>query len=206
VNYGMSSEKRKMIGGNWGESIFRFDDVCKNMNMQHMVNLGNAIREHKPRACLIAGISPFGYELAPFENQERVYPKRFNPVSDHRVFYDIDYCDVPVVPEMFTVASHGLFHIDHRLLTKECQEMSIVSSCRLLKSNIFIPPKNFWNEDTEEICKKWDIVLIKFEEGWKSVEHEDESPGAAQYYYLHSRNVSVAEMKKWLQKKAWLRN
>ena len=63
-------------------------------------------------------------------------------------------------------------HVDHRLLHPAAQEMSIVTSCRLIGADVFIPPFNKWNEYTEEICADRQITLVKFEDGWRGCEHE----------------------------------
>jgi hypothetical protein len=88
-------------------------------------------------------------------------------------------------------------HVDHRLLHKCAQELSILVSCSLAKSSIFIPPFNKWNKDTEEVCKENHIELIKFEDGWLSMEH-NEYKEDQQLWYLHARDFNFDKVKDWL--------
>jgi hypothetical protein len=50
--------------------------------------------------------------------------------------------------------------------------MSILTSCSIVDTKIFVPPFNAFNETTEEICRDNGITLVK-PDGWKSIEHND---------------------------------
>lgn len=180
------------------KKIFRFDDVCVNCDM-HTVNLmTNYILQNVPDSEVIWGISPLVHNMTDEngKNKERVYPKIFNALSDIKVFFKPDFAGVPVLRSDVLTAGHGLIHIDHRLLTREQQEMSILISCSLAKANIFIPPFNKWNVDTEFICIENGITLIKFENGWKCMEYNKYDPEQTRWY-IHAREMSYENFVNW---------
>ena len=74
--------------------------------------------------------------------------------------------------------------------------MSILISASLVKSKIFIPPFNKWNKDTDEICKEHGIELIKFEDGWLSMEHNKFNESHDKWY-LHAREFTFDNFKNW---------
>jgi hypothetical protein len=80
------------------------------------------------------------------------------------------------------VASHGLIHLDHSRVGYDAQEMNILTSCNLLKTNMFIPPFNRYNEDTVKICEKNGIELLVG--GWKSLKFNEYDP-EHEKWYLH---------------------
>lgn len=172
--------------------ILRFDDYCINTNIENTIDIASLARDYFEE--IIFCISPLVHNTG----NERVYPKIYNAMSDFRIFFNSENCGLPPIPTWVTPASHGLFHIDHRLLTKEVQEVSILASCSLSKSKIFVPPFNKWNKDTENICKNNGILLIKFEDGWKCAEYEpfDEKQDL---WYIHAREWTLESFKKWLK-------
>ncbi len=122
-----------------------------------------------------------------------VYP--FPPFKNRPVdwFYNIDLmeysrksdnCDV--------IASHGLFHLDHSQIHYDAQLMSILSSCRYLETDIFVPPFNRYNEDTVEICRKYNISLIKPSE-WRSLETHSFDSNHKKWYF-HSWRYREGEI------------
>jgi len=177
---------------------FRFDDVCINSDM----NLTHSITElllNKFEDCdIIYGVSPlvhfmgFGTSIT----EQRVFPKELNAISDYRNYYHVNNLGIPIMTLMAKRAGHGLIHVDHRLLHKSAQELSIVASCSLVNAKIFIPPFNKWNKDTEEVCKENGIELIKFEDGWLSMEHNKFNP-KHEKWYLHAREWTLEKIKAW---------
>lgn len=114
------------------------------------------------------------YPQVPFKNKPFEY------------FLEVDkICDSYRPIEGVRVVSHGLWHINHAKADRQLQEASIVTSCNLLNTSVFVPPFNAWNADTDEICKQHDIELIKYEDGWKSIEHNDFNPNH-DLWYMHS--------------------
>lgn len=181
------------------KKIFRFDDVCINADMTLINDMTNFLLDKFDECVVLWGVSPLVHDMSNFKNEkerQRIFPKILNAFSDYKNYYLVDLAGLPDINKKATLASHGLIHVDHRLLDKSAQEMSILISSSLVKSKIFIPPFNKWNVDTEDICFKNGIELIKFEDGWLSMEHNifDESHNL---WYLHSREFSFESFVKW---------
>lgn len=159
------------------KKIFRIDDISLNTDKNRLYKILNSILLKHSDCKFIFGISPFVCDMSKenFPNNERIYPKIMNALSDYKEFYKMDICGVPdwvcEFENKFDIerAGHGLIHVDHRLLSKDVQEISILMSCNISKSKIFIPPYNKWNKETEDICLSNNIELIKFESGWKHI-------------------------------------
>lgn len=180
--------------------IFRIDDVSPNTNGNLLHGWTRLIRERFPCAGIIYGISVFAHDMSgePGISAERVFPKILNAHSDHRLFYEVKKFGIHQAEKDVIIASHGLIHVDHRLLTRECQEMSILISCSLLGAKIFIPPFNKWNRHTEEICQEFGIQLIKFEDGWKHLKYNALSNSGK--FYLHTHDFRVGEFELLMRK------
>lgn len=187
------------------EFIFRIDDISINTNKTKISEIIEILFENYKNVKVILGISALVSEIKE-EKKERVFPEIWNALSDHSCFYFVDKCGVPenlitslrdkYTDRIFT-AGHGLIHVDHRLLSEEAQRMSILASCSLAKSDIFIPPFNKWNEITEYICQKNQIQLIKFETGWKHLLYNNIDKSQSGLYYFHSHDFnSVEDFKK----------
>jgi len=180
--------------------VFRFDDICVNADMEKANEMARFLRNTFPNCQILFCISPLVHDMSDTSGvtSERIFPKILNAYSDYRKFYGVDKCGCPdIIPEV-SRASHGLVHVDHRLLSKEAQELSILVSCSLAKSKIFVPPFNKWNRDTEEVCKENDIELVKFEDGWKCMEYNDYNP-KQRLWYLHHREFALDEFKSWFK-------
>lgn len=174
---------------------FRFDDVCLNADSIHTNNIARLLRNKFPDCCIIYAVSPLVVE----STCQRVYPKIWNALSDYRQFYKVTDAAVPVFfgIDNITVASHGLIHVDHRLLAHAAQEMSILVSCSLVRSKIFVPPFNKWNKHTEDICNENGIDLIKFEDGWRCMEYEPYNTDT-KLWYLHARELTLKQVEQWI--------
>lgn len=178
---------------------FRFDDICVNADMEKADAMAKILRNKFPNCEILFCISPLVHDMSSTSGvtAERIFPKILNAHSDFRKYYEVDICGCPeIIPEV-SRASHGLVHVDHRLLAKEAQELSILVSCSLSKSKIFVPPFNKWNKDTDEICKEHNIELIKFEDGWLCMEYNN-FDSDHNFWYVHSREFSVESFKKWI--------
>lgn len=170
---------------------FRFDDICINSDMNLVNDITDYLYEKFDDCEVIYGVSPMVHN----DCGQRVFPKIFNALSDHKNFYRTNRIGLPEMYTRVTKAGHGLIHIDHRLLTKEVQEFSIVASCSVVNSKMFIPPFNKWNSDTEWVCKTHGLTLIKFEDGWKSMEHN--TYDKSDKWYLHAREWDMDKIKQW---------
>lgn len=181
---------------------FRFDDVCINADMGLINIMTNYLFAKFPDCEVMYGVSPLVFDMPYLGNTEiekqRVFPKYINPLSDHTHFYWVEKAGVPQMDSRAKLAGHGIVHVDHRLLGFEAQELSIVTSCSLVGATTFIPPFNKWNADTEAACKKHGIQLVKFEDGWLSMEHNKYEP-EHNLWYLHAREFTIEEFIKWFE-------
>lgn len=175
---------------------FRFDDVCGTADMKLTNQLTDILINRFPYCSVIWAISPLVHDSQ--KDTQRVFPKEWNALSDFRQHYKLNTFSEINGRDGVIVATHGLIHVDHRLLSREAQELSILLSASLVNANIFVPPFNKWNSDTESICFDNDIKLIKFEDGWKSMEfnkfNEDQ-----QLWYLHAREWTIESFKAWFE-------
>lgn len=181
---------------------FRFDDVSVNTDANKLWKMVEFIRrrlegEASPiRTCEIT----FAVSLGVFDMKqevglraERVFPSVLHTESDFRCFYNLDKIGIPALlneaaPNGILVASHGIVHVDHRLLSKKAQELSILLSCSLLKTSIFVPPFHKWNDKTEEVCRENLIDLVKFENLRHLGYHKFDA--ANPDYYLHTHDFT----------------
>jgi hypothetical protein len=180
--------------------IFRFDDVSINSNIDTHFQITDFLLGQGFK--VMWGISPLVHDMSNEGSQvakERVFPEIINAYSDNRKHYNVKRAGIPMIHSGVMIAGHGLIHCDHRFLNYQAQEMSILISCNLVGARMFIPPFNKWNKDTEEICEEHHISLIKFEEGWKSMEFNDYSP-SFNFWYLHARAWTLEGVKNWLSK------
>ena len=175
--------------------IFRFDDISINSDIQKlgiMVDLVDAID-----AEIMLAISPIVFKSE--KETGRVFPAINSAQSSHTVNYHGDTMGIPEVLHWdCIIASHGLAHEDHRILSYNAQELNIIQSCSLIDTKIFVPPFNKWNTNTERVCEENNIELIKFEDGWLSCEH-NKYDTKNDKWYLHSWQWETAEdFNKWI--------
>lgn len=165
------------------KTIIRVDDISQNSDIAKINRMAEFVRSNVPNSVVLYAISPLCHELSDKEAKGRVFPAIFSAMSDPRIFYTTNKLGIPKdIPEWVIKATHGLIHVDHRLLSFECQEMSILTSAYLVGSNIFVPPFNKWNQATEEICCEAKIALVKFEDNWLHMSHNKFDPNHKKYY------------------------
>lgn len=182
---------------------FRFDDVCINSDMELHNQMTDWLLDRFPGCEVIWAISPMVDSLQ--KSKQRVFPKIWNAMSNPIIHYNLNDLGIPCVHPGVTIASHGLVHADHRLLSRGAQELSILLSLSLIDGKyhqplkkIFVPPFNKWNKDTEEICKANFIDLIKFEDGWESMEYNKFGRYCTRWY-LHAREWTMESFIKWFE-------
>ena len=180
------------------KKIFRFDDICGNANMVTVNIMTNYLIEKFPDSSILWGVSPLVHDMSSYTGKakERIFPDILNAYSNYKLFFNVDIVNIPIIRKDVITAGHGLIHVDHRLLSKEQQEMSILISCSLVKAKVFIPPFNKWNEHTDIICKENGIQLIKFEDGWKCMEYNIYNE-EQKLWYLHHREFTIQKFKEW---------
>jgi len=174
---------------------FRFDDVFGESDYMRDAHISNLFTGAGAKVIWATSIAYHDSQ----ESIERIFPKIWNAHSDPFIHYTLNEARSRLIrPSEVAAASHGLVHVDHRLIHKEAQRLSIVLSCSLVGAKMFVPPFNKWNSDTEEVCKEHGIELVKFEDGWLSMEYNDFDP-AHELYYLHAREWTLDKVKEWLK-------
>ena len=187
-------------------TTFRVDDVSANTEHDSLSAIIAVIRECVPDAEIMLAVSPLVMSLLgePVRDQERAFPRILSAMSDHRLFYGVQIANqrpyMPVDTTGIVFVSHGLVHVDHRLLGREAQELSIVASCSLVGTRIFCPPFNKHNHDTASVCAEHGVELIRFEDGWRHVRFNAFDPKNCQKYYCHTHDMDAAWLKEWFAK------
>ncbi len=161
--------------------IFRNDDVSANTNYYQMQEIYSVIKDNfSPDVEIITGVSVYCKR----NNTGALYPDLPLKNKTNEYLYDVDAHVIDDGRLTNTIASHGLFHVKHSELLEDAQKMSIISSCKYLKTNKFIAPFNYYNNITEKICFENGIDLINSKYEWKSLEHND-FDSSHKYWYFH---------------------
>lgn len=184
-------------------AVFRFDDVSVNTDLDNLDDLLIVIRKYLQSPRIILAISPivFGAEQLRDGNEQRVHPPVLTAMSALHPYYKGRRCGIPVLSNRPDVerAGHGIVHVDHRLLDFQSQELSIVTSCALAEAYIFVPPYNHWDANTEEICHRHGIELVKFEMGWQHVLHNKFDKGH-RMWYMHPYDMTPDQLVQWFKR------
>lgn len=179
--------------------IFRIDDVSLNTPVDRLTQMITEIRARFADARILIAVSPIVFDMVEERglSQERPFPAILNAFSDPRVFYKGDRLGIPdFLGALETnygveIASHGLIHVDHRLLTKEAQELSILVSASIIGSRIFVPPFNKWNQDLKDVCESNQLELVVWEEGWEHLVYSTEPFSQDGKYYFHTHDFEL---------------
>jgi hypothetical protein len=178
--------------------LFRNDDVNPNSNFKHIKEIYSIIKNKFPDAQIYSCITILGEK----NSLGRVYPQ-FN-LQNHlhlRKFINVDLIfDLKQLSYLQNIASHGLFHFSHARVAYETQKFSIVSSCNLLKTKVFVPPYMEINEETEQICKLAEIELWKDSDNWSNLDTEKIDFIHTKYYF-HSWKFTPESFYKKLNEK-----
>lgn len=167
-----------------GRLVFRNDDVNVNTSLIQLGGMYEDIRTRFPEAEIWSVVSSVGRA----SGKQSVYPDL--PLRNHELEYFFDKADALWIPKnrffnFGKIVSHGLVHCDHAKMSYDAQLMSIVTSCRVLDTNIFVPPFSSSNSDTVRICHQNGIHLSLPSEGWKSLEAEPFDPNH-ELWFFHS--------------------
>lgn len=182
--------------------LIRFDDISDNTDFAKLHDMMLAVFAI-PNARVLLCLSPFCSSDA---TDGWVFPRRLMALSEVSEFFKMNtmshealsFCKVQSSNSRVLLAGHGAVHVDHRLLCKQAQEISICLSSCVVGALTFVPPFNKWNSDTEEVCKKHGIRLVKFEDGWRHVLYNTKDSTFSDYY-LHVCDMSLDQFKRWLE-------
>jgi len=179
--------------------ILRVDDYSENTKKDELSIMVGTWLQKFPDSEVMFAVSPISrfslmgsvYPCVPFKGREKQF---YYTANQHlrSIHYDKNNSFNFVI-----WASHGLIHINHSRLSKDAQEMSILTSCSIVDTKIFVPPFNDFNETTEVICKENGITLIK-PDGWKSLEHNEVSRDC-DFWYMHAWRWTPEEFERKLK-------
>jgi hypothetical protein len=181
---------------------WRIDDVSVNTDVPALIELIEACLSEPDDRVLLA-INP----VVIGKDRQRPFPAAMKPLSVVSEYFKATNLGLPQgIPfsrwnDRVITAGHGMVHVDHRLLTYEQQELSILMSCSLARADNFVPPFNYWNGNTQAICVKHGIQLIKYEDGWRHVLHNKFNPNHLTWY-LHPWDITVDGLRAWRQSNA----
>lgn len=182
--------------------IIRVDDVSVNTDLTKLNKMVELIRELCDAEIWFV-ISLIAFDMNGVD-KEQCFPPILNICSDKIKFYKGTKLGHPDLNLMYPekLVSHGFIHVDHRLLGFDLQEWNIVQSCNIICRNnkVFVPPNHKYNEDTEIICARHGIELVKVEEGWNHLVYSNHL-NPDENYYFHTFDYTLLELRSRLEKR-----
>ena len=176
------------------KEFIRNDDVSASSDMKSISEMYDLIWEKFPDAIIWSGVSVFSRGEG-----GSVYPELPLREKDIEWFYNADkvWIWIKKYGDKHKIISHGLYHLDHSQLSRDAQAMSIIGSCKYLKTDVFAAPYNKFNEDTVKICHDNNIHLVLGADEWKSLEFNKFSPSHKRWYF-HSWRYTLDRLKEEL--------
>lgn len=189
---------------------FRFDDISVNTDPKKLAKMIAFLREkfHPANRRIMLVVSPAVHDMRVCEDplaRERTFPAHFHTQSDFRIFYKVERIGIPewlsgyrqltgttTENNDISFAGHGMVHVDHRLMSRTAQELSIVMSCALLRSSYFVPPFHKWNEKTERVCRDHQIGLVKHDPTWRHLVYKP-FDARNENWYFHTHDFSYED-------------
>jgi len=179
--------------------LIRNDDVSMASRIWELLDMYKIIKEKIPNAIIWSAVTVFSKGRAGPVNPKATHGESRNFADEF--YYDVD--DAWRYHKGFgdKIVSHGLFHIDHTHLDYKAVEMSILGSCKYLKTDVFVPPYGYINDNIIAICKKHSIKVEHPypSSGWLSLELNKFNPKHEKWYF-HSWRYSVKDFKEALEK------
>lgn len=183
-------------------TLFRIDDVSRNTSFERLDKMLGTLLKFEPDCEFLLAVSPIVFEIED-ENpivRERPFPAILNAFSNKDVFFDGGRIGIPdwldEIKSRYAnlkLAAHGLFHVDHRLLEAETQNLSIRQSCAIVGSKLFVPPFNKWTDNMVAYSALNGFELVIWEEGWRHLKYQKLESGPGLRYYFHTHDFSDSE-------------
>jgi hypothetical protein len=180
-------------------TLYRIDDISLNTDKARLMMMMRELVQLDRNAHFMLAVSPivFAMDEASVLQNERPFPSILNAYSDSGVFFRGSRSGIPPwLPEVVnsfervTIASHGLVHVDHRLLNPSVQTFSIEVSCAIVGSKIFVPPFNKWTTHMTDAAEKLGVELVIWEDGWRHLKFQTLSLGDSNRYYFHTHDFT----------------
>ena len=173
--------------------IFRFNGISGNTDFDKLFRMTDFLKS-KFKCEIWYCISIFYYDSI----EETVYPNNFQHLADHKIFLEPTDVYIPNKRSDVRFVSHGLYYVDHRLLSYDAQELSILTASKILQTPVFVPPYHKWNGVTQEICAKNSIFLVRYEDGWKEAEKKPFTNGNTNWF-ISSQCWKLNAFKEWIE-------
>ena len=173
--------------------IIRNDDVSPATPPRELMQMYTIIRKHIPSAQIWSCVNLF----AKMNIKGSVYPDLPLKEQPMSYFYDVDKAWQGKAIGIGKIVSHGVLHVDHTQLSRDAKEMSIVTSCKFLQADIFVPPFNKYDEEMDDICKSIGVRLVKPSDGWKSLESDTFNPDH-KLWFFHSWRYTPKKLEELL--------
>lgn len=170
--------------------IFRNDDVSPSTDLDALHDYYEVIARAFPEARIISVVSLFGS----WNERGSVYPDLPLKTKDKQYFYEANRFLSKHSHVIGDIASHGLFHVKHSELSRDAQEMSIVSSCYFLNTDKFVAPFNDYDDVTLDVCRSNNIELVNERHDWRSLDF-NKFDSKHKYWYLHSWRYTPKQLK-----------
>jgi len=148
--------------------IFRNDDISPNTDFDQVHEIYSLIKSKVPDCQIWSCVNLFSM----YSMDGALYPDLPLSPKPMSYFYNVDQVWNRSIDGLEKIVSHGILHNDHTKFGRDAKELSILTSCKFLKTNIFVPPFSRYDADMDTICKNNDIHMSKREDGWKSLESE----------------------------------
>lgn len=172
--------------------IIRNDDVNPNSNFEDIQKMYALFKKYIPDVKIYSCVTL----LAKTSDNGSAYPEIplkeiYTPDVD-RMF------DLSLLPQLENIASHGLFHSDHQHSHAHFQRHSIVASCRILNTDLFVPPFWRWGSRTKRICDEHGIKLWT-DGNWINLDRNEFVEGH-KLYLLHSWTMTPEQLEEKLKR------
>lgn len=177
--------------------VFRIDDVSPNTDMHELAKQLGVLKPYA--STILLGVNLIAREAS----NGALYPDLPLRGQDRLYFYNADrmmrseqIAELRALPSV-KLASHGLIHGDHSKFGKDAVEMSIITSCALLDTRVFIPPFNETSQVVKLVCEDNNIEIVGNCEDriWKSLESEPFDPNH-KFWYYHPWRLNLDQLKK----------
>lgn len=170
--------------------IIRVDDVSPNTDIENLNRASEYL--HNELDCKVI----YCVNILSKQANGSVYPDLPMRGRGLDYFMNVDTVLSPFrCPPFVQLASHGLLHMEHGLAGRQVQELSILVSCNILKTKMFVPPFMSANDDTIDICSKNGIEVVGGSD-WKSAETHP-FDGSEKWYFHHWR-MNYEQIKEWV--------
>jgi len=171
------------------QKIFRNDDINPNSNFDDIRKMYGIIKSYFPDAVIYSAVNVMSQTS---ENKSPYKKIKTNEID----FTGIDrVIDLKDLQGLENIVSHGLFHIDHRNSDVQLWKMSILASCQILKTNIFVPPFLRKNRDIRKFCNKHNIKILGIDDGeWINLDN-NKIKKDHDLYCFHSWRTTPDEFK-----------